>query len=90
MIKRFLYLGYYIKKMDWEKFWLFLNYTAEQTKRSKLSILYDVFTCVFIMRVVTHLLHLIMHLNPTPNPLPVDVMYLVSFHFDLAFLSFSS
>jgi hypothetical protein len=47
MIKRFLYLGYYIKKMDWEKFWLFLNYTAEQTRRSKLSILYDVLTCVF-------------------------------------------
>jgi hypothetical protein len=51
MIKRFLYLGYYIKQMDWEKFWLFLNYTAEQTKRSKLSILYDVFTCVFVYNI---------------------------------------
>lgn len=51
MIKRFLYFGYYIKKMDWEKFWLFLNYTAEQTRRSKLSILYDVFTCVFVYNI---------------------------------------
>ncbi len=51
MIKRFLYLGYYIKKMDWEKFWLFLNYTAKTTQRSKIRILYDVLTCVFVYNI---------------------------------------
>ena len=47
MIKRFIYLGYYFKKMDWKKFWLFLNYTAKQIGRSKISILFDAIACVF-------------------------------------------
>ena len=46
-MKRILYLGYYIKQMDWKKFRLFLNYTAAQTSKSKLSILIDVLISVF-------------------------------------------
>ncbi len=51
MIKRILYLGYYIKQMDWKKFSLFLNYTARQTKRNKISILIDVLYCVFVYNI---------------------------------------
>ncbi len=51
MIKRILYLGYYIKKMDWEKFWLFLNYTAKQTNRSKISLVIDAIDCVFFYNI---------------------------------------
>lgn len=51
MIKRFLYLGYYVKKMDWKNFWLFLDYTSKQTGRSKLSVLYDVVICVFLYNI---------------------------------------
>ena len=47
MIKRVVYLVYYLKKMDWKKFWLFLNYTAKQTGRSKIQILMDALFCVF-------------------------------------------
>ena len=50
-MKRVLYLGYYIKKMDWEKFWLFLNYTAKLTNRSKISLLADAVDCVFIYNI---------------------------------------
>ena len=46
-MKKILYLGYYIKQMDWEKFSLFLNYTAQQTQRNKIIILIDVMYCVF-------------------------------------------
>jgi len=51
MIKRILYLGYYIKQMDWQKFWLFLNYTAKHTNKNKASILIDVVACVFIYNI---------------------------------------
>ena len=47
MLKRILYLGYYIKKLDREKFFLFLNHTAKITGKSKVSILADVVNCVF-------------------------------------------
>lgn len=47
MFKRILYLGYYIKKMDWKKFWIFLNYTSKQTNRGKINIVFDAITCVF-------------------------------------------
>lgn len=46
-MKRILYLGYYIKQMDWKKFWLFLDYTAQQTQKNKISILCDVVYSVF-------------------------------------------
>lgn len=51
MIKRILYLGYYIKQMDWEKFWLFLNDTAKHANRSKVSILIDAVASVFIYNI---------------------------------------
>ena len=37
----------YIKQMDWKKFWLFLDYTAQHTKKNKISILIDVVASVF-------------------------------------------
>ncbi|WP_298222775.1 sugar-transfer associated ATP-grasp domain-containing protein [Flavobacterium sp.] len=50
-MKRILYLGYYIKQMDWDKFKLFLNYTAKHTKKNKISILIDVVASVFIYNI---------------------------------------
>jgi len=47
MIKRFLYLGYYIKKMDWKKFWLFLDYAEKHAHKSRVNILLDVVYSVF-------------------------------------------
>jgi Sugar-transfer associated ATP-grasp len=46
-MKRILYLGYYIEQLDWEKFWLFLDYTSKETKKNKVSILIDVLISVF-------------------------------------------
>lgn len=51
MIKRILYLGYYVKQMDWKKFSIFLDYTAKNTKKNKISILMDVLTCVFVYNI---------------------------------------
>jgi hypothetical protein len=42
LYKRFLYLGYYLKELDSEKFKRFLNYTAEKTGKSKSFIVADV------------------------------------------------
>lgn len=47
MISRILYLGYYLKQLDKEKFAQFLTYATNQTGKSKVSILSDVFSCVF-------------------------------------------
>ena len=47
MIKRLLYLGYYLKKMDWKNFKLFLNHAAKLTNRNKISLVFDAITCVF-------------------------------------------
>ena len=47
MINRILYLGYYIKQMDWKKFSLFLGYTAKITNRNKVTILIDMLFSVF-------------------------------------------
>lgn len=46
-LKRFVYLGYYLKKLDREKFFAFLNYTAQTTGKAKFSILLDVLFSVF-------------------------------------------
>lgn len=46
-MKRILYLGYYIKKMDWEKLSLFMDYTANNTKKSKIGILLNSVFSVF-------------------------------------------
>ncbi len=51
MIKRVIYLGYYIKKLDWNKFWLFLNYTSKDYNKNKISIILDVITSVFIYNI---------------------------------------
>lgn len=40
-MKRFLYLGYYLKQMDWKKLDLFLDYTTQKTSRNKISILFE-------------------------------------------------
>lgn len=47
MLKRILYLGYYLKQLDREKFSQFLNYAIKLTGRSKASISYDALSSVF-------------------------------------------
>ena len=42
MLKRLAYLGYYIKKMDWEKFRLFFNHVRKETKKPSIYILFDI------------------------------------------------
>jgi hypothetical protein len=37
-LKRLLYLGYYLKQLDREKFHLFLGYTVKQTGKGKAAI----------------------------------------------------
>jgi hypothetical protein len=46
-MKRVVYLGYYLKKLDWKKFYLFINYTADLTRRTKVSLAIDVVRSVF-------------------------------------------
>src|SRR5699024_2921751 len=46
-IRRVLYLGYYMKQLDRQKFVLFLNHTCSLTGKSKPAILYDVLMSVF-------------------------------------------
>jgi hypothetical protein len=47
MFKRLLYLGYYLKNIDWKKFGLFLNHAAELTGKSKTSLISDAVASVF-------------------------------------------
>ena len=47
MVKKILYLGYYYKNLDKEKFSLFLKHTMTQTGNSKRLILADIFSSVF-------------------------------------------
>jgi len=47
MFKRVLYLGYYIKNMDWKKLKLFLNHASKQSGKSKIGLLSDAVSCVF-------------------------------------------
>ena len=47
MIKKLLYLGYYIKGLDRKKFNSFLNYTATKTGTAKTKILIDILKSVF-------------------------------------------
>lgn len=46
-MKRILYLGYYIKQMDWYKLSLFLDYAAERIGKNKLSLLLSSVHSVF-------------------------------------------
>ncbi|RZS98455.1 sugar-transfer associated ATP-grasp domain-containing protein [Cecembia calidifontis] len=48
MLKRILYFGYYLKQLDKEKFTKFLDFTFNQTRKSKLAILSDVISSVFL------------------------------------------
>lgn len=45
-VKRLIYLGYYIKELDWAKFNKFLNYVSTRHKKSKMTILIDILTSV--------------------------------------------
>lgn len=47
MIKKILYLGYYYKNLDKEKFSLFLNHTIAGTGKSKQAILADLLSSIF-------------------------------------------
>lgn len=47
MFKRALYLGYYIKELDKNKFSLFLNFAAKNSGMNKPILLWDVFKSVF-------------------------------------------
>jgi len=47
MFKRFLYLGYYIKKMDWKKFRLFLDHASKVSGKSKINLAFDAVSSVF-------------------------------------------
>lgn len=46
-LKRGLYLGYYLKQLDREKYRQFLNYTSQKTGRSKRVIVADIISSVF-------------------------------------------
>lgn len=46
-LKRGLYLGYYLKQLDREKYRLFLNYTSRKTGQSKPEIIADIISSVF-------------------------------------------
>jgi hypothetical protein len=46
-VKRSLYLGYYLKELDREKFKIFLDYTSKQKGITKSSIIRDIITSVF-------------------------------------------
>ncbi|WP_211483040.1 sugar-transfer associated ATP-grasp domain-containing protein [Fodinibius roseus] len=46
-MKRAIYLGYYLKQLDKNKFSLFLEYTSNKTGISKISLLYDILKSVF-------------------------------------------
>jgi len=46
-LKRFIYLGYYIKQLDRLKLKQFLEYSSKETGRSRISLLSDMLTSVF-------------------------------------------
>ena len=48
---RIIYLFYYLKKLDWKKFRLFLNYASDRTARSKGSLLLDNFKSVLVYNI---------------------------------------
>lgn len=46
-MKRILYLGYYLKQLDKDKYASFLNYTAEKSGKTKIAIQLDAVSSVF-------------------------------------------
>lgn len=51
MLKRILYLGYYLKQLDRDKFSEFLNYSVNLTGKLKVSIVFDAFVSVFLFNI---------------------------------------
>jgi hypothetical protein len=47
MIKRVIYFGYYVKELETQKFFKFLNYTAHISGKSKASLVIDIIWSVF-------------------------------------------
>jgi len=50
-LSRIFYFIYYIKKLDKEKFYLFLNYAKNETGKTKTTLLFDVLISVFIFNI---------------------------------------
>lgn len=46
-MKRILYLGYYLKNLDWKKFRLFLDHASKESGKSKAGLIADMLSCVF-------------------------------------------
>ena len=40
-MRRLIYLGYYLKNLDKQKFFLFLNHAAKEAKRTKIALVND-------------------------------------------------
>jgi hypothetical protein len=50
-MKRIIYLGYYIKQMNWQQLNSFLNYTTKLTNKNRFIILTEAIRCVFIYNI---------------------------------------
>lgn len=50
-MKRIIYLGYYLKKMNWRQLNAFLTYTAKKTKRKKFTIFLAAIKSVFVYNI---------------------------------------
>lgn len=50
-LSRFSYFFYYIRKLDKDKFHLFLDYAKNETGKTKIFLLFDVVTSVFIFNI---------------------------------------
>lgn len=46
-MKRFIYLGYYLKKLDWQLYYKFLNFTSKEFQKSKFEIQRDILHSIF-------------------------------------------
>lgn len=51
MINRFLYLGYYVKQLDRKKFFQFLAFANQESRKSKLVLLLDCLFSVFVYNI---------------------------------------
>lgn len=47
MLRRIIYLSYYLKQLEWDKYYLFLNYASNKSQKSKFKIVLDSVYCVF-------------------------------------------
>ena len=51
MLKRTLYLGYYLKKLDQELFYKFLDYVSTKTGKSKIKLVIDCLESVYVYNI---------------------------------------